>query len=498
MAQIKTPGVYVQEGNAFPNSVVEVSTSVPAFVGYTEKAIQNSKDVSGTPVRLSSMVEFEQVFGGPPTWSFSWSEQDDAKDSFSPVSQEFLLYLSMKIFFDNGGGACWVVSIGSYEGTAFEAKDFDVAWPRIAELQEPAIYVVPDAVALSKADHAKLCNTMLMQCAKLQSCVAILDLYDGAGIDDGAGFALATPIQDFRDSLVQVDDLKFGTAYAPWLKTNLVEPSLVNFTNLDKKSCKSLASAVRAETEAFIANQTFSQEQAELIAEAIKQVEGAEDDAGAVKRAAAILESISETYQRVMSALLARINLIPPCGAMAGIWAHMDNTVGVHEAPANVGIVSAIGLSVEISAEQQHDMNAPLNGRAINVIRSFPGRGILVWGARTLDGNSTDWRYINERRTMIMFEQSIRLAMRAFAFSSNDAQTWQGVKSMIGSFLDTQWKAGVLVGTQPSEAYRVDIGLGETMTGDDVANGLMRVRLNVALVRPVEFRVIEISQQMQT
>ena len=126
------------------------------------------------------------------------------------------------------------------------------------------------------------------------------------------------------------------------------------------------------------------------------------------------------------------------------------------------------------------------------------GRGVLVWGARTLDGNSQDWRYINVRRTLIMLEQSIYYAAQAYVFAPNDAGTWQTVKTMIENFLNNQWKAGALAGTKPGDAYDVSVGLGSTMTGNDILDGYMRVTVRVAPVRPAEFIVITFQQKMQS
>lgn len=126
------------------------------------------------------------------------------------------------------------------------------------------------------------------------------------------------------------------------------------------------------------------------------------------------------------------------------------------------------------------------------------GRGVLIWGARTLDGNSQDWRYINIRRTLIMLEQSIKLACEAYVFSPNNASTWTTLQTMLENFLNNQWKAGALAGSKPADAYEVDIGLGSTMTGNDILDGYMRVSVKVAVTRPAEFMVITFQQKMQT
>lgn len=176
----------------------------------------------------------------------------------------------------------------------------------------------------------------------------------------------------------------------------------------------------------------------------------------------------------------------------------MDNSIGVFKAPANTGINSVVSPALDMTSADQEDLNVPLDGKAINAIRAFPGRGVLIWGARTLDGNSQDWRYINVRRTIIMLEQSIKFACLAYVFEANVASTWVTVQNMISNFLTNQWKAGALAGAKPEEAFSVDVGLGSTMTADDILNGFMNVTVKVALVRPAEFIVITFQQKMQT
>ena len=108
------------------------------------------------------------------------------------------------------------------------------------------------------------------------------------------------------------------------------------------------------------------------------------------------------------------------------------------------------------------------------------------------------WRYINVRRTMIMLEQSIATAAEAYVFAPNDSSTWTTVRTMIENFLNNQWKAGALAGATPPEAYQVDVGLGSTMTGNDILDGYMRITVKVAITRPAEFIVITFQQKMQT
>ena len=154
-------------------------------------------------------------------------------------------------------------------------------------------------------------------------------------------------------------------------------------------------------------------------------------------------------------------------------------------------------IPIHLNESQQGDLNVDaMSGKSINAIRFFNGLGILVWGARTLDGNSMDWKYLPVRRTMIFIEQSCKLAAHAYVFEPNDKNTWQAVKSMISSFLTTVWKEGGLAGASAADAFSVECGLGTTMTAQDLLEGVMRVTIKVAVTHPAEFIVISFEQEM--
>jgi len=151
------------------------------------------------------------------------------------------------------------------------------------------------------------------------------------------------------------------------------------------------------------------------------------------------------------------------------------------------------GFAVDVNDAE----NGLLNPRAINCLRSFPAIGHVVWGARTLDGNSLDWRYVNVRRTVMMIEASIMLACRAYVFEPNAAGTWITIKSMVRNFLTDVWKRGGLAGASQDDAFVVAVGLGETMTAGDILAGLLKVSVQVAVSGPAEFIALSFEQQMQ-
>jgi phage tail sheath protein FI len=182
---------------------------------------------------------------------------------------------------------------------------------------------------------------------------------------------------------------------------------------------------------------------------------------------------------------------------MAGVCTAVDATRGVWSAPANIALNSVVQPSVRVDEDQQGSINVPLDGKSINVIREFVGRGPVVWGARTLDGNSDDWRYVSVRRTIVYIETSIKAALNDFLFAPNDGKTWVAIVERVSGFLAHLWSQGGLVGTKASDAFNVKCGLGSTMTGADIAEGNMIVLVAVAVTHPAEFIELTFKQQMQ-
>ena len=192
------------------------------------------------------------------------------------------------------------------------------------------------------------------------------------------------------------------------------------------------------------------------------------------------------------------VTAIPPSGAIAGVYASVDAARGVHKAPANVSLNSVVGVTDLISHDDQQDLNVDVvAGKSINAIRPFTGKGILVWGARTLAGNDNEWRYVSVRRFFNMVEESAKKGTERFVFEPNDANTWTKVKTMIENFLINQWRAGALAGSTPDKAFFVKVGLGQTMTPQDVLEGLMIVEIGMAAVRPAEFIILRFSHKLQ-
>lgn len=182
------------------------------------------------------------------------------------------------------------------------------------------------------------------------------------------------------------------------------------------------------------------------------------------------------------------LQLMPPGGYVAGVYARSDTERGVHKAPANEVILGASDLEFQIMKGEQD----VLNPRGVNVIRAFPGRGIRIWGARTLSAN-TLWKYINVRRLFIYIEASIEKGTQWVVFEPNDYRLWSRVKITITQFLTGVWRSGALMGTTPEEAFFVKCDRS-TMTQDDIDNGRLICIIGIAPVKPAEFVIFRIAQ----
>lgn len=434
--------------------VVEVATAVPAFIGYTERADHKGQPLTGTPWRIASFAEYQAHFGGAPLFSFR-IDDDPTRETRSPggaftcqgrkyrltrTDGCHLLHHSMQLFFQNGGGACYIVSVGGYDAR-IGADALKEGIDRLLREKEPTLLIVPDAVRLELDDCISVQRAAVEHCSKVHNRFAILDVWRGHADRHDVG---GDPVAAFRAALSH-NRLDLAAAYYPWVNTTVVQDGSLGVQN----------------------------------------VENADES----------LVATSPLFKAILEQMTASVNLLPPAAAMAGVYTLVDTSRGVWKAPANVSLAGVISPAVSITQDEQADLNVSADGRAVNAIRSFVGEGTLVWGARTLDGNSLDWRYINVRRTALMLEASIRLAMTAYEREPNETRTWATLKGSIGDFLTGLWRRGALAGSSAEDAFSVHVGLGDTMTAEDIVNGILRLTVLVALTRPAEF--IELTFQLQ-
>ena len=167
------------------------------------------------------------------------------------------------------------------------------------------------------------------------------------------------------------------------------------------------------------------------------------------------------------------------------------------KSPANESLLYVTESTQTFSQAQLESLNIdPQTGKSINVIRFFNGKGTVVYGARTLAGNDNEWRYICVRRVCIMVEESCKKALARFTFDPNDAKTWTSIQQMTGNFLDILWRQGAFQGSKPEQAFYVAVGLGRTMTAADLQQKRLIVEIGLAVVKPAEFIILRIVQQM--
>lgn len=532
----KTPGVYVAELTSFPPSVVGVETAIPVFIGYTETAGTNNKLIA-KPVRIGSLAAYVEVFGGPfkPTYriadvpeptadnyDFTVVDTDTGKLKYytlNPENPTFNLYNSMRLFYDNGGATCYVVSAGLYlnDDLSVNSVTEEALQPALAAAGEqvgPTMVLIPDALLLPPDDtvrpwisttYGNVVQAMLAQCLTLQDRVAVLDVYGTQYLSQPASEGAEKPsltdvIDRFRGD-VGSTGLSYGMAYFPFVNTTVV-PAAVDYTFIDNTPAgvdgsgplQQLLTWQNQRLYGDPANptdptprQTAVQVDIDAIGTEVPSVASLNDDLKANLPLMGELEAL----------VVAKESVLPASPALAGVMTRTDATRGVWSAPANVSLTSVIKPTVLLNSDQQQDLNVPVNGKAVDALREFPGRGTVVWGARTLDGNSNDVRYIQVRRTLIYLEQSIKNALNPFVFAPNTGQTWATAVSMVSGFLQTVWSQGGLMGATASEAFSVECGLGSTMTGTDVLNGYMIVQVTLQLIRPAEFIELTFKQKME-
>jgi phage tail sheath protein FI len=318
----------------------------------------------------------------------------------------------------------------------------------------------------------------------MQNRVAILDVLDGAVADP---LLVDEVIQNFRDH-TGTKGLCYGAAYFPWLITGIVLRAEISFMNLPVN----LGLYLEKEAPVLHALEAVTALRSASVHNSTKP-----DQLQLIQEAHTALLAVSKKYQQLITAALAVANVLPPSGAMAGMYRFTDTTRGISKAPVNVTLAAVIAPTVNLTDTQQMGLNVDASGKSINALRAFSMKGVMAWGAKTLADNDPDFRYINVRRTMIMIEQSVQTAARAFVFEPNDAHTWVSLKMVLENYLTELWKKGTAVGTTPAEAFSVLIGLGETMSADDILQGYLRVTVLVAVSHATEFIECTVLQEMQ-
>jgi len=478
MANYRSPGVYVEEISTLPPSIAEVESAVPAFIGYTQIATNlATDDLAGVPTPINSMADYIQLFGGPDIESganlaIAVDEQQSggkttgytAKLTFTNASMsKHILYHAVNLYFANGGTRCYIVSVGKY-GAGISETDLEAGLTTLGTIEGPTILLCPEAVYSPTPNTFN--EAMLLQASTLGDRFAIIDTASTTVPKSTTSVASDTSATITPLPAGQPES-SYGAVYYPFLQTSY------NYQfNFDALTIT-----------------TYT-------------VNGAVPNPASPHVGATLL-SLKTTFSLIYTAVLTQYRgyfiTLPPSAAIAGVYCHVDATRGVWKAPANVALNAVTRAAVSVTRGEQDLLNVnDQSGKSVNAILNSPNFGTLVMGARTLDGNDNEWRYINIRRFFITVEQSIKNSTASFVFEPNTAGTWVKVQAMISNYLFLKWRDGALAGAKPDQAYFVNVGLGSTMTSLDILEGRMIIEIGMAVARPAEFVVLRFEQMLQT
>lgn len=461
------PGVYVEELFSLAFSVKSGATAVPVFVGYFLGKDGNPKPVTDGCVRITDWMDFEsQFYSGlvkvvmDPALVITKDEVKPREGEGLPEpspgpysvnvleSDQLTALLMLRHYFDNGGGACYVLSVADADLTKLKAE--------IEKFSDITLLVA--AVSGNKASTFRSALNNLL----------------GLQYKDKGYFLIAhgtSPTDVARPNPALASDQ--AAFYTPYLKTPYAywrsdSAVVVNGYEEDEGGGSSTTAIVDTDETLYLSDLAI--------------------------RDSELYASIAKYIDKVLAD--EEVPDLPPSAAVAGAYCRTDRERGVWKAPANVELSAVIGVSERIGDEE----HGVLNSDGVNVIRWFDKRGAVIYGARTLAGNDENsndsWRYIQVRRLFGAAERDIKRAVQAAMFEPNNAPTWESVRVAIDNYLHSLWRQGALMGNTPAEAYFVRIGKGITMTDDDITSGKMIVKIGMAAVRPAEFILLEFTQRV--
>ncbi len=501
MPQYLSPGVYVEEVEAGSRPIEGVGTAVAAFVGLAADGPFNE------PTLVTNWSQFTQTFG-----------------DFLPGS-----YLAHSVYgyFMNGGGSCYVVRIGQTNGSSPPAiaelpsgADGNLGAYRVTALEpgpagndisvevvdagggenapdEPFKLVVRRAGKVQEEfDNltAKRGKANVATVVNAQSKLIRLEETKAARAEPPAKTSVAlagggTPTPDRLTPDDYVGDASrrtgFGGLEAVDPVTMVCVPDLMAAYQkglLDLEGLQAVQLAMIAHCESMGDRVAILDPPPNLNAQQIR--EWRVDKAGYDSKYAALYWP----WIKVFDPSSGQNVFVPPSGHMAGIWGRNDDTRGVHKAPANEVVRGAITLELQIT-KAEHDL---LNPHGINCIRAFPGRGIRVWGARTISSDPA-WRYINIRRLFNYLEESILNGTQWAVFEPNDQALWAKMRRTISAFLVNEWRKGALFGLTPDQAFYVKCD-DETNPAEGIDAGMVVCEIGIAPVKPAEFVIFRLSQ----
>jgi phage tail sheath protein FI len=499
MPQYLSPGVYVEEVESGSKPIEGVGTAVAAFVGLAARGPANA------PTLVTNWSQFTQTFG-------------------EFVENSYLAH-AVYGYFLNGGGACYVVRVGAdgampsaqaelasgkdkgtpaYRASALEAgpagNDITIDIQPSSETSEATFKLVVNqggkpVEVFDNVTSGKGKNNVVTQVKATSKLIRLEEVGTASAVErvpaqgtmSLSGGGSSVPVRVTPDDYVgnSADRTGFAGLEAVDEVTMLSVPDLMAVYQqgiIDLEGVQAVQLAMIAHAELMGDRVAILDAPPSLNAQQIK--EWRVDKAGYDSKYA----TLYWPWVKVFDPLSGTAIFVPPSGHIAGIWARSDDTRGVHKAPANEVIRGAISLELNIT-KGEHDQ---LNPNGINCIRSFPGRGIRVWGARTISSDPS-WRYLNVRRLFNFVEESIFEGTQWVVFEPNDQRLWGRVKRTINSFLLRVWRDGALFGATPDQAFFVKCD--EENNPPEVRDaGQLIVDIGIAPVKPAEFVVFRIAQ----
>ncbi|WP_047684485.1 MULTISPECIES: phage tail sheath C-terminal domain-containing protein [Xenorhabdus] len=478
-ANLKGPGVYIEEDASLALSVSNSPTAVPVFIGkFTPKTAAPTQAC----MRINNWLEFTSSF------------------SLTPVT-EIVIRSSLE-------------ASSSSDGVKKGATEKEQDKKEKIENKETETQETPNVQTLSAEEEEPQKWIHNIEDVNLSQAVEALRLY----FQNGGGACYIYPLNNVSDDLAlasipnvieQKGDITLLVCLeADWNYKNKVYGAVSPLLDDDKVGYFLIADSHNGEPTPGVGNGAKVATYYPLLETNLKLsalpddkdviISGYQDESGKDKlknldelrkKDKTLAQNINDKLQQKQQCEL----IFPPSSAIAGIYCKTDNQRGVWKAPANVALTGIKRLTDIVDDERQGSMN----NKGINVIRSFTDRGIMVWGARTCtDTNDTHWRYIPVRRLFNSVERDIRQALRAVLFETNNQPTWMRAKAAVDQYLYTLWQKNALMGDKPEEAYFVHIGQGITMSDTDIKNGKMIMKVGLAAVRPAEFIVLQFTQDV--
>ncbi len=543
MPEYLSPGVYVEELDLGPKPIEAVATAVAAFVGFTEKAEMEreiggelvTEDLVNKPQLITNWTQYRQRFG------------DFIDGAYLP--------LSVYGYFNNGGSRCYVVSVKTIgkaqsallgsDGKPYlivQAKQSGFSGMRLRVKVDAPEPPKPATRGRAKAKEGEAAPPPVEEAGPASFTISVERQGLSGTWQSKPEWSYEATLEEVRQDDVKKVEVLFKNNKVPelidivvpekaaplakmWPKTqqvslNLEQKQLAAPTSsefrgdvaertgvdglavlddvtmvcvpdlmatppgvaLDLKMVKAVQTGMIAHCEQMGDRVAVIDPPPDMTPQEIKKWRM--DTAGYDSSYAAMYYPWIEVDDPAQN----RTILMPPSGHVAGVWARSDNTRGVHKAPANEVVQGAVSVGYNTTKGEQDGLN-PIG---VNCIRAFPGRGIRIWGARTLSSNPS-WKYLNVRRLFNMVEKSIENGTQWVVFEPNDQFLWTRVRRDVSGFLSMLWSEGALFGGSPGEAFFVKCD-AENNPAETRDMGRLYIDIGMCPVKPAEFVIFRISQ----